>query len=161
MAKITIPMSTMDTDTNLKGLADVALRKGAQPYADGSNVIYDIKDEYLEPDAANYCNSVGGEVSNYSVKRYKAVSKLSAKLPASLPGSTVEDEDGEASTLTWQYVQNLPTVNVSPIDGVYHFDVTAHLSHRGLTLDEYNATVSAGLTLLELSEIPSSQDEIA
>jgi hypothetical protein len=146
-------MSTMDTDDNLKGLADVALRKGAQPYANGENVIYDISDEYLEPDAANYCVSVGGEVDDYRIKRYKAVKKLSTKLPASLPGSTVEDDDGIVTALTWKDVQNLATVNVTPISGTYHFDVTAHLSHRGLTLDEYNA--ASGLTLLSLSELPS------
>ena len=148
-------MSTMDTDESLQQLADVALRKGAKPYAQGSNVIYSISDEYLEPDAANYCLSVGGDVDGYNIKRYKEVTKLSTKLPASLPGSTVEDDDGNVTTLTWQKVQNLSTVNVTPIDGVYHFDETAHLSHRGLTLEEYNTAKSAGLNLLAVDELPA------
>jgi hypothetical protein len=160
MANITIPMSLIDTDENIQKLAVSAILKGARPTYQGSDVLYPIEDEYLDADAANYCNSVGGSVDDYSITRYKAVSSLSAKLPASLPGSTVEDDEGNVTAITWQKVQNLSTVNVSPIDGVYYMNVTAHLSHRGLTLDEYNTASSAGVTLLKQSDLPIREDEI-
>ena len=159
MAKITLPMSLIDTDENIQNLAVSAVLKGARPTYNGSDVIYPIDNPYLTPDAANYVNSVGGTVEDYGIQRYKAVSKLGTNLPASLPGSTTEDEDGNVTAVKWQHVQDLPTVNVSPIDGVYYFNVTAHLSHRGLTLDELNAIPST-VKLIELADVPQAQDEI-
>lgn len=152
-------MSVMDTDENLQALADVALRKGAQPYAKGLDVVYDVGDQYLSPDAANYVIGLGGTVKDYHIQRYKAVTKLSTKLPVSLPGSTTEDEDGNITPVTWQQVQDLPTVDVRAVDGTYYFNVTAHLSHRGLTLDEYNS-IPATVKLIELADVPRIQDEI-
>ena len=152
-------MSVMDTDENLQALADVALRKGAQPYAAGQDVVYDVGDAYLSPDADNYVISIGGKVDNYHITRYKAVSKLSTNLPASLPGSTTEDEDGKKTPVKWQDVQNLATVNISPVSGTHYFNVTAHLSHRGLTLDEYNTIIKAGVKIIETPPVAKT-DEI-
>ena len=159
MTKITIPMSLIDSDENIQSLAMVALMKGATPKYKGSYVIYPIESQYLTPDAANYVVSVGGEVDGYSIQRYKAVSKLGTNLPASLPGSTTEDEDGNASPVKWQHVQDLPTVNVQPVDGVYYFNVTAHLSHRGLTLDEFNA-IPASVNLIETPPVNDDPEPI-
>ena len=149
MTIITLPMSLIDTDENIQQLAMSAVLKGARPTYRGDSVIYPVEAKYLTPDAANYIESVGGSVEGVSITRYKAVSKLSTNLPASLPGSTVEDDSGNITPVKWQDVQNLPTVNVSPVDGVYYFNVTAHLQHRGLTLDEYNTANAAGLKLIE------------
>jgi hypothetical protein len=159
MTKITLPMSLIDSDENIQSLAMVALMKGATPKYNGSDVVYPIESQYLTPDAANYVVSVGGEVDGYSIQRYKAVSKLGTNMPASLPGSTTEDEDGNATPVKWQHVQDLPTVNVQPVDGVYHFNVTAHLSHRGLTLDEFNS-IPASANLIETPPVNADPETI-
>lgn len=153
MALIELPMSLLDTDPNIQSLGVSALLKGARPTYRGDIVIYPIDDVYLEPTSASYIVGSGGVIKDYFITRYYAVSDLSEALPASFPGATTFVDDVEVP-LTWADVQAYPTVSVAPVDGVYHFNCTAHLQHRGLTLDEHNAIVADGVSLVVVPPLP-------
>ena len=154
MTTITIPTPYLDAGEPLFNLGLEALVKGAQPTYDDANTYYPIEDKFLDPATANQILAFPNTaIDNYFLQRYLAVAELSTELPTELPDSTVEDEEGNSRQMTWQEVQDLPTVNVSPrSDGFYYMNVTAHIDHRGLTLDEYNTAIV--LPLLTASELP-------
>jgi len=75
-----------------------------------------------------------------------------------LPESSVEDEEGDTRQLTYQEVQDLPTVNVSPReDGLYYFPATAQASHRALTYIEYMTSESILVEAQDLPPFPESE----
>ena len=156
MTTITIPTTYLAAGEPLFNLGLEALVKGANPTYDAANTYYPIEQEFIDPATANQILQFPNTaIDNYFLQRYIAVADISAEMPVELPQSAVEDEEGNSRQLTWQEVQDLPTVSVSPReDNNYYFNVTAHIGHRGLSLDEYNAC--SLLSLMEVSDIPPS-----
>jgi len=156
MTTITIPTTYLAAGEPLFDLGLEALVKGANPTYDAANTYYPIESQFIDPVTANQILQFPGTaIDNYFLQRYIAVADLDTTLPTELPGSAILGDDGVSQQLTWQDVMDLPTVSISPRgDGNFYMNVTAHIGHRGLSLDEFNACSS--LVLMEVSDIPPS-----
>jgi len=99
MIKATLPMSVLQTDQEVQPLALYALMAGVQPDRDGTNITYDIEEEFFTLDHAKLIVSKGGEVSSFPL--FIEIDDVTSAVDASLPDSTFTNEDGEEVVNTW------------------------------------------------------------
>lgn len=95
MIKITIPMTLLDSDTQLQQLAISAVIKGAKPTYDGDNANYPIVPRFMPLDYAKLLVSKGCTVEHMPL--FIEVDP-SAEVPAGLIGAT----DEEGNPVTWE-----------------------------------------------------------
>lgn len=92
MAKVILPQSAMDTDTNLQQLAMSALMKGAHTEASGDYVAYNVSNDKLSLQHAQFVFSKGGDVTEYPLFIKCNPEDL---VPEGLFGSEKFDEEGK------------------------------------------------------------------
>ena len=163
-ATISVPISVVQSTSEVQQLAGLANACGSQGVVKGEDVRYTVFNHLLPANLVGMIQALapyGVEMSGYDADvydthprhvRYIAVKDLSDDLPASIPSSSVTEEDESERQLTWQEVQDKPTVNVTPVDGIYYFNVTAHISFRSLSNIELAGLDT--LTLLSQKEVP-------
>jgi hypothetical protein len=89
--------------------------------------------------------------------QYIKVSDLSQEVSVELPQSSVEDEEGVSRQLTYQEVEDRPTVSTSVrSDGNYYFSATAHCGFRPLTTEEYLSLTIPLIFRDDLPDFPES-----
>lgn len=103
MTIITIPMSVLDSNTQIQQLAMSALIKGAKPTYRGDDVLYPIESRYLPLDYAKLCLSVGAIVDQYPL--FIEVDP-DALVPNGIPNNRITDENGDEVQLTWDTWRN-------------------------------------------------------
>ena len=160
MAKLTFPTSYLDPGGPLEARANEAKRKHATGGYSGTNTWYFIDNVYLSPAEANGLMQLPNvAITDYVLKRFIAVTDLDTDMPTSFPTSSTMDDEDNVRQLTWQEVYDMPTTPKREVEGIYYFDCTSYIAHRGLTLDEYNAIVADGVTLIEAKDIPNIVEE--
>jgi hypothetical protein len=161
MAIITTERTNVDVGAPLRELAVSASISGSTITYTGTKNHYLIDDEFLDPANANGISQVPGTtITDYKLTRFISTPTLDADLPASLPDSSVTDEEGNTRQLTFREVDDRPTRSVPQYsDGLYYCKATNHTDCRGLTLDEYNACVADGLTLTLMADLPAQAVE--
>ena len=92
-------MSVLQTDLEVQPLALYALMAGVKPDRDGTNITYDIEEEFFTLDHAKLIVSKGGEVSSFPL--FIEIDDVTSAVDVSLPDSTFTNEDGEEVVNTW------------------------------------------------------------
>lgn len=158
MAIITTLRTNVKVGAPLRELAiDASVSGSTITYTELDN-IYLIESEFLSPDEASAILSVPGTtVTDYKITRFIKTDDLSNELPTSVPNSSITDEDGITTQLTFADVDARPTRSIPQYsDGNYYCDASAAGDISGVTLYEYNALVSAGVDLVEVKNLPAA-----
>ena len=145
---------------------------GAGTYSTVDN-FYWIEPGFITAETRAFVASVPGTIiwpfahtPNADVKGYYvAVDDLDNELDASLPSSSVEDEEGNVRQLTYGETitrSGTPPSNNPPVreDGLWYFLATAHIDHRDLTLAEYNAITVPLIYIDDLPALPVVDDAV-
>tara|TARA_R110000772_G_C13287904_1_gene437685 strand:- start:855 stop:1376 length:522 start_codon:yes stop_codon:yes gene_type:complete len=168
-AIITVPISVVQSIPDVQQVALLANACGSQGTPIGEDVVYQAFNHHLPPAIAAQIESL----SSYGVKmtgyesdvydshyrhmRYIAVTDLSASVPVEVPGSLVTASDESTRQLTWQEVEDLPTVASRLVDGTHYFQLGAAAGNRSISNNELAAMSS--LSLLTQQELPSPPSE--
>ena len=153
LTRLTFLRDQLATNSNLQDLVMGAKLSHATGGYNATETWYDIETAYVTPEHVGFILSLeGGKVENYTIHRYIAVDSLSDPFPPELPQPL--DEDDNPIFVTWQDVQDLRTVSVSPrSDEKFYFSATAHLGHRGLSYEEF-VSISSSIILITSEDLP-------
>lgn len=158
MAIITTQRTNTTVGGPLRDLAiDASISGSTITYTELDN-IYLIENRFLSPDDASFILSApGGTITDYKITRFIKTDNLSDELPASVPNSSITDENDVTTQLTFADIDARETRSISQYsDGNYYCDASVAGDCGGVTLDEYNALISAGVDLIEVEDLPSN-----
>jgi len=162
MAKITTPQINVRTGGILKELADDAINLGAdKPVRVGGNIVYTIDNDAITPWEVEQILSVPyTTVEDYLVIMWVQITDLSQELPEQFPNSRLDDGNGNIRQMTFSELNDRATRSISKYsDGFYYCKASAADDCRGLTLEEYNACLDAGVTLITTRYLPTIDAE--
>lgn len=153
MTKITIPMSVLDTDTNVQTLAMSALMKGATASYKDEDVIYPIESKFLDLNTVKYLASVGAKVENYRL--FIEISSKTDLVPSGLIGATTLNEEDVEIPNTWEDWKRY-NHTFYEADGRIFIGANAHTS-SDLRVDELTSVIDQ---LVRPQDLPQKEDNL-
>jgi len=153
MIKATIPMSVLQTDTQIQPLALYSIMAGVHPERNRENVTYNIENEFFTLDYAKLVVSKGGEVQNFPL--FIEIDAESDEVDSGLIGSTITDEEEVVTSNTWS-TWMLPNHSVLERAGRLFVGTNAH---TGSDLP-FSELLSISDKLILPSDLPEEEEVV-